>query len=262
MTHDWTRFPELNEVLAELVRDARTVLGDRMIGAYIQGSFALSAGDEQSDCDFLIVLRDEPTPQQLGRLVLLHDALPRRDGHWTKHLEGSYPIAHELRDQASLGREWWFVDHGSRAIQRSTHCNQNYVRWILRERGVALAGPATTDLIDTVPPEAMRGEMRKQIPSIVPDLLSWATLDIAWVQRYLVSTTCRMLYTLKTAEVASKQQALEWAIGEFDTEWEQLLRQVIADRARGLIFDEAPRPGAVERSLTFVQHAQQVAATW
>jgi hypothetical protein len=262
MTHDWTRFPELNDVLAGFARDAYTVLGDRMIGAYIQGSFALGAGDEHSDCDFLIVLHDEPTTEQLGRLVLLHDALPQRAGHWTKHLEGSYPIAHELRDQASLGTEWWFVDHGSRAVQRSTHCNQNYVRWILRERGVTLAGPAPTELVDPVPPEAMREEMRKRIPSIVPDLLSWATLDIAWVQRYLVATTCRMVYTLKTAEVASKRQALEWAISEFGAEWDDLLRQVIADRARGLVFEEAPRSGAVERSLTFVQHAQQLAASW
>lgn len=262
MTHDWTRFPELNDVLAGFVRDASAILGDQMIGAYLQGSFALGAGDEYSDCDFLIVLHGEPSPEQLGRLVLLHDALPQREGHWTRHLEGSYPVAHELRSPSSSGKEWWYVDHGSRAVQRSTHCNQAYVRWILRERGVTLAGPPPTELIDPLPPETMRAEMRQLIPSIVPDLLSWATLDIAWVQRYLVATTCRMLYTLKTAEVASKQQALEWAISEFDPEWELLLRHVIVDRGRGFVADEPPRPGAVERSLAFVQHAQRVAAHW
>jgi len=97
MIHDWTPFPELNNVLGTLVSDVSAILGDHMIGAYLQGSFALDEGDQQSDSDFLIVLRDDPPPQQLGELMLLHDAIPLRDGHWTKHLEGSYPIADELR---------------------------------------------------------------------------------------------------------------------------------------------------------------------
>lgn len=262
MNGAWTRFPELNDVLAGFVGDARDILGDRMIGAYVQGSFALSEGDDESDCDFLVVLRSDPTPEQLGNLMLLHDALPLRDGHWTKHLEGSYPIASEMHDLSGLEREWWYVDHGSRSLQRSTHCNLEIVRWTLREHGITLTGPSPLELVDPVPPEAIRDRMRRTLRTVVPDLLSWATLDIAWVQRYLVATTSRILYTLETAEVTSKRLSMEWAVTKFGEDWEPLLSQVIADRPRGLVFDEAPRPGSVERSLGFVEHAQRIATNW
>lgn len=262
MAYEWTRFPELNDVLATLVDDVSTILGDRMIGAYLQGSFALQEGDDKSDSDFLIVLRGEPTAQQLGELVLLHDEIPLRDGHWTKHLEGSYPIAEQLQGLSGRDREWWFVDHGSRSIQRSTHCNHAFVRWLTREHGITLAGPPPADLIEAVPSEAIRAEMRTMLPRVLPDLMSWATLDIAWVQRILVATTCRVLFTLDTAEVTSKRLALEWAMQRFEPEWKALLSQVLADRPLGLDVDERPRPGSVEESLAFLEHAQDVAANW
>ncbi|HTR95216.1 MAG TPA: nucleotidyltransferase domain-containing protein [Trebonia sp.] len=106
-------FAELNEVLARLLAEVSAILGDTLAGAYLQGSFALGDGDEQSDCDFLFVLHEEPDAERLGRLALLHDEIPARPGHRTRHLEGSYAIAGELRDLSGLGREWWYVDrHG------------------------------------------------------------------------------------------------------------------------------------------------------
>jgi len=49
-----TPYAELNEVLAGLVTDVRAILGGTLVGAYLQGSFALGDGDMQSDCDFLL----------------------------------------------------------------------------------------------------------------------------------------------------------------------------------------------------------------
>ncbi len=262
MNSEWTRFPELNSVLASFMGEVLDILGDWMIGAYVQGSFALNEGDEQSDCDFLVVLYEDPTPEQLGHLMLLHDAIPLRDGHWAKHLEGSYPITSELQNLDGLGREWWYVDHGSRSMQRSTHCNLEIVRWTMREHGITLSGPDPADLVDPVPPEAIRDRMRHSLQSVVRDLRSWATLDIAWVRRYLVATTCRILYTLATAEVTSKRLSMEWAITKFGSGWEPLLAQVIVDRSRGFVLMEAPRPGSVERSIAFVKQAQRIASTW
>lgn len=82
------------------------------------------------------------------------------------------------------------------------------------------------------------------------------------MQRYLVATTCRILYTLDTAEVTSKRLSMDWAITKFDSEWEPLISQVMADRPRGFVLMEAPRPGSVERSLAFVKQVQRIASTW
>lgn len=262
MNHHPTPYPELNEVLRSLVADIQAILGPWFVGAYLQGSFALGDSDLHSDCDFLVVVKNEPTPEQLGRLVLLHDDLPTRDGHWTRHLEGSYAPAREIRDLSGLGREWWYVDHGWRCLQRSTHCNSEVVRWTLRERGITVDGPPPATLISRVPPEALRARMRATLPTLVPDLLSWASLEIAWCQRYLVATACRMLFTLATAEVTSKRKALDWALTRLDPTWERLLRQVLEDRQLGFAADQRPRPGAVEQSLAFVTYAQELARDW
>lgn len=262
MSSEWTRFSELNDVLSAFVGEVAAIVPDRLVGVYLQGSFALHEGDEHSDCDFLVVLEEGPTAEQLGSLVLLHDAIPQRAGHWTKHLEGSYPIAADLRDLAGLDREWWYVDHGSRAVIRSTHCNREVVRWTLREHGIVLTGPAPTAFMDPVPPEALRARSRTDLATVLPDILSWARLDTAWAQRYVVATACRIAYTLKTAEVTSKRLALDWAMTTFGDQWEPLLRQVQDERRLGLVPTQPPRPGSVEQSLEFVRFVQGAATSW
>ena len=79
---------------------------------------------------------------------------------------------------------------------------------------------------------------------------------IPWGQRYAVVTACRTLYTIETAEVASKAGALEWAQRRLDPRWRPLLAQVRDDRARG--FDQAPRPGSATAARAFVEYA----VTW
>ncbi|MER7755435.1 aminoglycoside adenylyltransferase domain-containing protein [Kitasatospora sp. NPDC097643] len=67
---------------------------------------------------------------------------------------------------------------------------------------------------------------------------SWKTcgparFDVAWSQRYAVTTYCRALFTLHTGEVTSKRGALEWARETLDPRWRPLLTQVIQDRELG-----------------------------
>src|SRR5690606_32262539 len=97
--------------------------------------------DEYSDCDFLAVVRERIGRAAERRVRRLHDEIPTRPGHWTQHLEGSYPIAAELRTLAGMGREWLYIDHGWRRMRFDTHCNNEVTRWSLREHGVRLTGP-------------------------------------------------------------------------------------------------------------------------
>lgn len=76
-----TVFPELNELLAELVARVEAILGDNLVGAYVVGSFALGGGDLQSDCDFLVVTRRQVTAEQERELRGFHDEIPTRDEH-------------------------------------------------------------------------------------------------------------------------------------------------------------------------------------
>lgn len=251
-----TEFAELNDVLADLTERARAILDTNMVGAYLQGSFAVGDADVHSDCDFLVPVHGPITSEQEAGLRALHDEMPTRNGHWNKHLEGSYPPVHELRSLDGLGKPWLYIDHGWREMQWSTHCNTEVVRWTLGEHGVILAGPDPQTLLDPVPAEVLQERMRETIPTALADMLSWISLDVAWAQRYLVTTLCRMLYTLETGEVASKKASLMWASRALDPEWQPLLQQVQEDRRLGFDLDTPPRPDSVEVTLAFADYSE------
>ncbi len=254
-----TRYAELNGVLHDLVTGARAALGEGFVGAYLQGSFALGAGDQHSDCDFVVVVHERPEPEQEAALRSMHCRIPHEDGRWNRHLEGSYAVAGDLRTVAGLGREWLYVDHGRDEMSWSEHCNQPWTRWILREHGVTLTGPCPVELVDPVPEEVLRAQSRASLDSLTDDVVAWCPERIAWCQRHLVVQAARSLYTVRTAEVASKRDALRWAMMHADPRWRPLLQQVQADRERGFDPDDRPRPGSLDAAGDFAAYVAAVA---
>jgi hypothetical protein len=254
-----TQFPELNVLLADFVRRVRSVLGDDFVGAYLTGSFALGGGDAASDCDFLVVSADQPTVEQERALRALHVEILEWPGYWAYNLEGSYAPRADLGRLATLGREWLYVNRGGCEMEWSPHCNTEDVRWVLRERAPTLAGIASREFACEVPGDLLRTTMRPQLENFLEDLLTWASFDISWTQRYAVEASSRMLYTLEHGEVISKQTALEWAKAVMPDEWQSLIRQVGEDRF--VSWNDSPRPGSVEATVAFVEYVRQRART-
>jgi hypothetical protein len=251
-----TPYADLDAVLTGLLEQWRRILGEDLAGAYVQGSFALGSGDRHSDCDWLVATRGSLTDPQLAQLRALHDEIPTRDEPWCRDLEGSYAPIDELTSIEHLGRKWWFNDHGHRTLVRDGHCNRAYTRWILREHGITLTGPAPRSFMPVVPPAGLRREAAASLPTLLDDLAAWVDIDtVAWGQRYAVVTACRTLFTLETAEVASKQGALEWALRTLARRWQPLLAQVRDERSLGWEPGRPPRDGEAEAARTFVRYA-------
>lgn len=137
---------ELVEVLDHLQAGAHAALSDDFIGAYQVGSFALRAGDEASDVDFLVITRGAIAEHQEQALRALHARLPDLPSRWAQHLKGSYAPVSQLRHPPQPGQPvppWLYVDNGHRSMQWSTHDNGLVTRWIAREHGIVLAGPGS-----------------------------------------------------------------------------------------------------------------------
>ncbi len=258
----WTPYADLDGLLDELLGHWRRILGDDLAGAWVQGSFALGAGDLESDCDWIVATHGSLKDDQVAALREVHDEIPTRDGHWPHDIEGSYAPIGELASVEHLGREWLFNDHGHRTLVWDDHCNRGFTRWILREHGITLTGPEPRSFMPPVPPDLLRQEAAAAIPTLVDDLADWVDIDaIAWGQRYLVVTACRMLFTLVTAEVASKAGALEWAQRTLDPRWRPLLAQVRDERVRGWEPDRPPDPAEADASRAFAEYAVEWAAS-
>src|SRR5947209_1727122 len=157
---DATPFDDLNPLLVELVVGAKEVLGDSFCGAYLQGSFAVGDADAHSDVDFIVVTKDDVTPEQQAELQALHQTLYALPTSWAQHLEGSYIPRKVLRRPDPDRRPLLYLDNGATEFALDNHDNTAVVRWSLREHGVVLAGPDPRQLVDPIAADTLRAEVR------------------------------------------------------------------------------------------------------
>jgi predicted nucleotidyltransferase len=218
-----TPYADLNSVLNELVAGIKRTLGANFVGAYLQGSFAVGDFDEHSDVDFVVVIDGDLTPSQVDQLQAIHKRIYALDCEWAKHLEGSYFPTSVIRSDRS-GEALWYLDHGSKTLIRSDHCNTLVVRSIIREHGIKLDGPDPKALVDPVD----RGELAREIRRT---MLTWGeeirTQPKRYMNRfyqgYIVLNYCRMLHDLVRGRPGSKQAGASWAKSTLGPTWSELI---------------------------------------
>jgi hypothetical protein len=255
MVTDATPYPELDAVLDELVAGIRVALGDTFVGAYLQGSFALGDFDRHSDVDFVVAVRDELSDPQVDALQAVHERIYGLDSEWAQHLEGSYfPLA-VLRDYRQHATPLWYLDHGSRSLIRSDHCNTLVVRWIVRERGIMLAGPSPATLVDPIPVDVLRRQMRETIRSWGEEILGHPErYRNRFYQGFVVLNYCRMLHDLVEGRPGSKRAGAEWAKATLGPEWASLIDRAWDTRPNPAVsVREPPDAADFERTLQLVR---------
>jgi predicted nucleotidyltransferase len=257
-------YPELRKVLAAFAKEITAALGENLAGIYLVGSLACGDFDLDSDVDFLVVTKNDLTEANRRTLqdvqIKIHDI----DGYPARHLEGSYISLGDLNDWTTVGKkDLFYFDNGSTAYERSTHDNQWHVRWILRERGVTLVGPRPETILQPIPLDELRDEMRTSmlhILEIFQDELDQPLCfsNSRFGQSFFVLTICRMLHTLQTGAVQSKKAGMEWARQFVDSRWVELIDQAWQER-QGVRFGEKIGQRAekawLDETLEFIKYA-------
>lgn len=203
---------DLLEVLGALAFSATEILGARLCGVYLTGSFAVGAGDRSSDVDFLVVADSTFTSRDQEGIRVAHGSLPDRPERWAKHLEGSWVSADVLRDPVAAHAPWLYVDNGSREVQSSRHDDTWNGRWLLRHAGISLFGPKPSDLLPEVDPRDLRAEAVEQAELRAEWIRDEGEVLLnGWAQPYVVLTHARLLWAATFGTVASKENAALWA---------------------------------------------------
>lgn len=257
-----TRFSELNDVLRELVTDQQSILKDNYIGTYLQGSFAAGGADEHSDCDWIVAIHRQLSDTDLQELQAMHLRIFHSGPEWAKHLEGSYFPEGILRDYRLSGSDLWYLDNGSDQLEREPHCNKTVVRWILRERGIVLAGPEPATLIDPIPADVLRqailASIRKSGERVVTD--NKTNFYNRFYQCFIVLHFCRKLHNLHTGEVGSKREGAEWAKRHLDESWTDLIDRAWDGRPNPSVsVHTPPDPADYERTTELVELIMKLA---
>jgi predicted nucleotidyltransferase len=231
-------YPEVNALLKILLVKIEEILGNLFIGLYLHGSLACGDFNPQtSDIDFLVVT-DGPIPMMdFYALKDMHARLFACGLAWSQKLEGGYIPQKDLRlhDPAHAPVPWLGVD-GHFALER---LGSDWIlqRWVLREKGLVVTGPALYDMIDPVSPDDLRAAVRASLREWwSPPFPSPDRFLSSEYQAYAVLTMCRSLYVLENGRVASKPQAARWAMETLEDRWRALIASAEAWRP-GAFFD-------------------------
>lgn len=221
-----TPYPEVNAVLSELLSGAQSILGNHLIGMYLDGSLASGDFDQDSDIDFVVVTDEDVSEDDFLALQAMHERIATMDSWCATQLEGTYisQSALERHDQdhalhpnieRGKGQHLKMVKHDDAWIIH---------RYILREYGITIVGPAPETLLTPISPS----DLRKAMLAILHE---WATpmldvpspFDTRGYQSFTVLSLCRILYTLHYGSVSSKLVAARWVQETLDERWTPLI---------------------------------------
>lgn len=257
-----TPYPEVNTLLNALLPEVLNILGDEFVGMYLYGSLAYGGFDRASDVDFVVITADELPEALFAALQEMHGRIARLDSWCATQLEGSYIPRRALRafdprrvyhlhidrgpgerlhrmqiDDSRLSRAWWG--------------GWVFLRHVLRQDGITLAGPDPRVLVDPVKPGELRQAARANMEDWLAPLLDRPEeLCRYGYQPYCVLTICRLLHTLETDTTSSKEAAARWAQERLGPRWAGFIER--AWRERQDPPDPTP-PEAVAASLDFIR---------
>jgi len=254
--NETTPYPELNSVLRDLVDSAQEILSNNFVGAYLQGSFAVGDFDRHSDVDFIVVIYEELSDNQVKSLQVMHERIYCLDTRWAQHLECSYFPKKVLRHHSEPGKKLWYLDNGARSLIKSDHCNTNVVRWVVRENGVTLAGPPPKTLIDPISVETLRMEIVGVINNWGQEIIDNPDpFNNRFYQTFIVLNYCRMLHDLYTGFPGSKLAGAEWAKNNLAPSWSALINRAWDGRPNPAFSVRQPAdPEDFENTLQFVKY--------
>jgi hypothetical protein len=251
-----TPYSDLNDVLGHLTAGIEAVLDDAFVGAYLQGSFAVGDFDRHSDVDFVVATDRELLDEEVQALQMMHGRVYDLDCSWAQHLEGSYFPKDVLRSCHQRGKLLWYLEHGSRSLILSEHCNTAVVRWVVREHGVTLAGPSPVALVDPIPAETLRAEILATMRGWYLEILTEPErFSNRFYQGFIVLSYCRMLHDLHTGRIESKYAGAKWAKAMLDSSWADLIDRAWEGRPNPSLSVRQPADSEdFERTLDFVRY--------
>jgi len=229
-----TPFPDVNEILQELLASVKNILGSHFYGMYLEGSLAHGDFDQASDIDFVVVTDEDISEDDYFALQAMHTRFNQIGSGWAIQLEGSYISRHALRRFDPEHASYPNIERGIGEPLKMVFHDEPWIihRYILRERGITLSGPDPKTLIDPVSSNDLRRAMLPLLHGWVSQMLNDPDEMIrrGYPSSYVVLTLCRILYTLELGDVVTKPKAARWAKETVSEKWKTFIDQAWVKR--------------------------------
>ncbi|MHB1356938.1 MAG: aminoglycoside adenylyltransferase domain-containing protein [Anaerolineae bacterium] len=252
-----TPYPEVTSLLKELFGSVQAILGDHLIGMYLDGSLATGGFDKDSDIDFIVVTDLDVDGGLFLALQAMHDRIATLDTIWAIQLEGSYFSQQALRRWVPTNAPFPNIERGVGERLKMVPDGVGWIihRCVLREQGIVLAGPDPRTLVDPISP----ADLQQAMLGIMPGWGAQVAQDLEQIrhrgfQSYVVLTVCRILYTLQHGAIASKTAAARWAQETLDARWLPLLESAWQGRHHQ---EPEASMADVQATRAFIAYAQE-----
>jgi hypothetical protein len=253
---------EVNLVLTALLTDVQAILGNQFVGLYLYGSLAYGGFDRDSDVDYVVVMKDELAGGHLAALQEMHTRFASLNSWCATQLEGSYLPRRALRSYDPRRALYFHIDRGRGEVLKRMQIDDPrlsrawwggwvFLRAVLWEHGIRLAGPPARNLLDPVQPGELRQAALATLEGWLEPLLEEiGELGLPGYQPYCVLTVCRLLYTLEKDAIASKQVAARWARARLEPRWDALIARAWTGRHHP---EDSVSPEEIEATRDFIR---------
>ena len=212
--------PPLDRILPAFIEDLRASIGDDLVGVYHFGS-AVSGGFDPalSDIDLLIVTARPVDAIRFEIFAGLIERLQAREPEWAGRLDVNFVGRATLADFRQPGGPFVEISHEERlALHRRS---EDWLEtWFLaRDANRALLGPPPWEVIPPIEFDEFLEVMVVDVHNYVARVrYDWSDGKIA----YRVMTLCRLLRSIETRAICSKQEGVEWGAARYP-EWAWLI---------------------------------------
>lgn len=245
----------LDRIIPPLLNDLRATLGEELVGVYQLGS-AVSGGfePELSDLDLVIVTRQDIEAIAVERFAGIVDRLVAREPDWAGRLDLAFVGRGTLADLRSGGSLLEISHEKPLHIEPAADWTETWFLALDADR--PLFGPPAAEVFPTITVDEFLRDVVAGFPGFVEAVRDdWKHGSVA----YRVLTVCRVLRSLDSGALCTKQEGADWAAARYP-EWAWLIRAANAVRLGGdrRPFTAAER-GQVQPFLDFM--AREIAAS-
>ncbi|KOF56015.1 MULTISPECIES: aminoglycoside adenylyltransferase domain-containing protein [Clostridium] len=226
------KIPEVaRAILDEYVFNLRIYFGSKVFGVYLYNSIALGAFDEnKSDIDFVTVLNKRFTDREIQGLRELHRKLTKTF-KFAKRMEGMYITIDEV-GKCDFELDPYIYFAGGKL--HSGHYDANYVTWwTLGKYGIGVESPDISKLSIETYFDNVLENMDYNLNCYWKSKLNSKIVFFSdgWIE-FSVLTMCRIMYTIKNGDVASKVEAAKNIIEDLPKEFRIIVKEALRIRER------------------------------
>jgi hypothetical protein len=215
----------LDRIIPPLLDDLRATLGDELVGIYHYGS-AVSGGfePELSDLDLVIVTERDVDAIGFEPFAGVVERLVRREPEWAGRLDLVFVGRRAVGDPGA-GGPLLEISH-EKPLHRENAAEWLETWFLARDAERPLVGPRAADIFPPITIHEFLREVIAGFPGFVEAVRDdWPHGSVA----YRVVTVCRVLRSLESGALCTKQEGADWAAARHP-EWAWLIR--VAEEVR------------------------------